>query len=96
MPLFDKTFKAMLGTDTTVNRRQSIAIWVRAVQRHDGALIHISQPPNDVYLTPDAVRDYAAYLVSLADKITDTTRIESVGDTGVVGFVDVPSSKDDS
>ena len=91
MPQFDRVFRARLGTNTSVKKQDSHAIWVRAVQsdEDDEALIHIAQLPNDVYLSPADTREYAAYLINLANKMDGGVRLESIADTGPIGFIDV-------
>lgn len=68
MPVYDRVFKAKYGTDTTVDSPAASAIWVRVVDWSKDAPINITQQGN-IYLDAKTAREFAAYLMELADKI---------------------------
>lgn len=88
MPQFDRVFKARLGTGTAINTNTNHAIWVRGVKWRKEALIHISQTPNDIYLSPAETREYADYLIDLANKMDGNVRLTLTGDEGIAGSID--------
>lgn len=89
MAQFDRVFKARLGTDTNINPDTNHAIWVRGVTWKKKALIHISQLPNDVYLSPAEAREYADYLIDLANKMDGGIHLTHTANDGIVGRIDI-------